>query len=93
VIDNNGNRISPDQNEVGSDVDNPESFVEIEPNEIHPIDLKIDFSEYGFRGFEGTPKENILQAAQLGGDPFEGSTDTVDLLDSITVGTEDTEDT
>jgi hypothetical protein len=88
-VDNNDNRISPDQDTLGSGVDDPAAFVEIEPNETHPIDLKIDFSEYGNRFVDGTPKENILQAAQLG-DPFEGSTDTVDLLDSITVGTEDT---
>jgi hypothetical protein len=86
-VDNNGNRISPDQDTLGSSVDDPATFVEIEPNEIHPIDLKIDFSEYGNRFVDGTPKDNILQAAQLGG-PFEGSIDTVDLLDSITVGTE-----
>jgi len=82
-------RISPSQNTIGIDErDDPANFVEIDPTETVQIDLKIDLSPWdlGFN-LEGNPEELILQAAQLGG-PFEGSTDTVDMLDSITVGTE-----
>jgi hypothetical protein len=80
----NGDRISPDEVEPGDD---PENFVEVAAGEAEPIDLEIDLSTWG--GVLGSvdAKEHIRQEAQLGG-PFEGSIDTVDLLDSITVGTE-----
>jgi len=84
-------RISPSQNTIGiNERDDPANFVEVDPTETVQIDLKIDFSPWdlGFN-LEGNPEELILQEAQLN-DPFAGSTDTVDMLDSITVGTEST---
>ena len=83
-------RISPNENTIGGDeIDDPANFVEIDPTETLQIDLKIDLSPWDL-GFtlEGDPGELILQEAQLS-DPFTGSTDTVDMLDGITVGTEE----
>lgn len=80
-------RISPNQNLVGEEIDDPATFVQIESGQTLPIDLEIDLTTWDIGIVNGDPKEHIRQEAQLG-DPFSGSIDTVDLLDSITVGTE-----
>lgn len=88
-IDDNDSRISPDEGQVGIEtVDDPENFVEIAPNETHPIHLEIDLDNWGNILVQSEPKEHILQEAELD-DPFEGSIDTVDMLDGITFGTEE----
>jgi hypothetical protein len=88
-VDDNGNRISPDESQVGVEtVDDPKNFVEIEPNETHPIDLKIHLDNWSNILVQSEPEEHILQEAELD-DPFEGSIDTVDMLDGITFGTEE----
>jgi len=73
-------RISPDESNGGSD--DPARYYSLQPGETVQLDLRIDLTPY-FSGLVN-PKENIEAAADTS-PTFTRSTDSVDMLDAITV--------
>lgn len=73
-------RISPDQE--NGDSDEPTNYYVLDPGNMIQIDLNINLEPY-FSGLVD-PKENIESASETT-PTFQGSTDTVDLLDAISI--------
>lgn len=69
-----GELVSPEDPET-------QSFVEVEGHDTVEVDLHVEMPEGG--------AEEIAGEAGDDGNPFDGATETVDLLDEIDVGTED----
>ena len=77
-------QLSPDASD--RDLDEPEEFAPLDPGQTRQIDLKVDFTDFGF-----TSVSDVLEGAA---DPSDdGARVVVDLLDEITVGVEDPDDT
>lgn len=77
-------QLSPDATDADSD--EPEEFAPLDPGQTRQIDLKVDFTNFGF-----TSVSDVLEGAA---DPSDdGARVVVDLLDEITVGVEDPDDT
>lgn len=58
-------RISPNQNLLGEEIDDSANFIQIEPGETLPIDLKIDLTTWDIGIVNGDRKEHIRQGLNL----------------------------
>jgi len=77
-------QISPDPTVIGDD--SPSNTIEIAAGATKSITLEIDF---GGGLYEPNSEEHVFHAAEFDG-AFTGSIDTVDMLDGITFGANDT---